>query len=44
MKTDKIFNDNYCQKINVSESTNTAPERSGYIREFNRGKSFDFSV
>lgn len=45
MKTEKILkkiNDSY-EEINVNTNLHITPSKGSYVREFNRGKSFEFS-
>lgn len=45
MKTEKILKKINCpyEEINVSKNLDITPARDSYIREFNKGKSFEFS-
>ena len=45
MNTDKILNKINCpyEEINVNKNLDVIPDRGSYIREFNKGKSFEFS-
>ena len=43
MKTDKILNKINNTEIIVNKNLDVVPDRGSYIREFNKGKSFEFS-